>query len=107
MPSPACPPSTPSVCLLALVPIRAGIPEGTNQSLHCSVQSMSVVSSELRVGAVEGWISGSLGLLDAVSVGFLRLAAQKSISLHLERVAGPRRLQNREKGLRTYAETNS
>jgi hypothetical protein len=36
----------------------------TNQGLHCSVQSMSVVPSELWVGAVQRWISGRLWLLD-------------------------------------------
>lgn len=34
------------------------------QSLHGAVESMSVVSSELGVGSLEGRVSGSLGLLD-------------------------------------------
>lgn len=34
------------------------------QSLHVAVESMSVVSSELGVGSLEGRVSGSLGLLD-------------------------------------------
>jgi hypothetical protein len=34
------------------------------QSLGGAVESMSVVSSELGVGSLEGRVSGSLGLLD-------------------------------------------
>jgi hypothetical protein len=31
------------------------------------VQSMLVVSAELRVGTLEGWVSGGLWLLDTVN----------------------------------------
>jgi hypothetical protein len=64
--SPACPPSTPSIILLALVAIFGGSARVTNQSLHRSVQRMSVVSSEFGVGAFQGWISHGLWLLDTV-----------------------------------------
>ena len=69
MPSPACPPSTPSVGSLAAIRIARKCSRGPYQSLHGSVQRMSVVSSELGVGAFEGWVSGGLGLLDAVAMG--------------------------------------
>lgn len=36
--------------------------------LHCTLQSMSVVSSELRIGTLERWISHGLWLLDTVCV---------------------------------------
>lgn len=38
---------------------------GAYQGLHAAVKSMSVVTSELRVGAVKRRVSRSLGLLDA------------------------------------------
>jgi hypothetical protein len=69
MPIPACPPSTPSGdsrCISTIPAIRGdGLPE-TYQGLRCSVQSMSVVSSELWVGTLERWISRGLWLLDAI-----------------------------------------
>lgn len=43
------------------------------QSLHGAVKSMSVVSAELGVGSLEGRVSRSLGLLDAVTVRLARL----------------------------------
>ena len=36
----------------------------TYQRLRGSVESMSVVSAELWIGTLEGWISGGLWLLD-------------------------------------------
>lgn len=39
---------------------------GAYKGLHVAVKSMSVVASELRVGAVQRRVSRSLGLLDAV-----------------------------------------
>lgn len=36
------------------------------QSLHCAMQSMSMVSSELGVGSLQRRVSGSLRLLDTV-----------------------------------------
>lgn len=38
----------------------------TNQCLHGSLQGMLVVSSELRVGAFQGRVSGGLWLLDTI-----------------------------------------
>jgi hypothetical protein len=38
----------------------------THKSLHGAVQSMSVVPSELGIGAVERGVSVGLGLLDTV-----------------------------------------
>ena len=38
----------------------------TYKSLHGAVQSMSVVSPEFGVGAVERWVSVALGLFDTV-----------------------------------------
>jgi hypothetical protein len=40
---------------------------GLLQGLHVAVQSMSVVSAELGVGTLEGGVTGSLGLLDAIA----------------------------------------
>lgn len=52
----------------------------TNQCLHSSVQGMLVVSSELRVGAFQGRVSGGLWLLD--TIGTHKLAAvRRNISL--------------------------
>ena len=90
MPTPACPPSPPSVGLLAflwrnsiLIEIRASIAElagsgDTYQRLHSTMESMSVVASELGVNALEGGITVRLGLLDTVferSSVFVRLSA--------------------------------
>ena len=46
---------------------------GLLQRFHRSVQSMSVVSSELGICALEGRISVGLGLLDTI-MGKLQLA---------------------------------
>lgn len=65
MRSHACPPSTPSVMIVSIrMRRKLMIGRRTNQSLHCAVESMSVVSSELGVGTLEGWVSGGLWLLD-------------------------------------------
>lgn len=65
-PSPACLPSTPSVVLLALLLIaNMDTQEIPYQSLHCAMQSMSVVSSKFRVGTFQRRISWGLWLLDS------------------------------------------
>lgn len=61
----ACPPSAPSVGLLALSGFVSQL-LGAHQSLHGAVQSISVVASELGVGTLERRVSGGLGLLDTV-----------------------------------------
>lgn len=38
------------------------------KGLHRAMESMSVISPKLRIGALQGWISVSSGLLDAVKV---------------------------------------
>jgi hypothetical protein len=43
------------------------------QGLHVAVKSMSMVSSELGVGTLEGGVTRSLGLLDTVPVRLARL----------------------------------
>lgn len=45
--------------------IRGGLK--SYQSLHGAVESMSVVSAELGVGALQGGVTRSLGLLDSVA----------------------------------------
>jgi len=49
------------------------------QCLHCSVQSMFVIPSKLRVCAFERWISGSLWLLDTISMSLLRLVVLRRV----------------------------
>jgi hypothetical protein len=49
--SPAYPPSTPST--RGQLPYRGCIDAKTYQGLHCSVESMSVVSAELWIGTFE------------------------------------------------------
>ena len=46
------------------------------------MKSMSVVSSELWVGTLEGWISGGLWLLDTVSRPMSARALPSYISVH-------------------------
>jgi hypothetical protein len=54
----------------------------TYQRLHCTVESMSVVSSELWVGAVQRWISRGLWLLDtAQSIRVSLLPFRKIIAV--------------------------
>lgn len=64
MPIPVLRPSVPSVVVLVPVgnTLQAGLlgVGGTNQSLLSALQSMSVVSSELGVGTLQGWISRGL-----------------------------------------------
>ena len=48
--------------------MRTSFVWGTNQSFHGAVESMSVVSSELRVGSFERRVSVGLRLLDAIQM---------------------------------------
>jgi len=49
------------------------------QGLHCSVESVSVVSAELGIGTLEGWVSRGLWLLDTVTMGFFALVSLRAI----------------------------
>jgi hypothetical protein len=55
----------------------------THQCLHGSVKSMSVVSPELGVGALEGRVSVGLGLLD--TAGRVSLASVSICSIDASR----------------------
>lgn len=48
----------------------------THQCPHRSVQRMSVISSEFRVRAFEGWVAVGLGLFDAVVKQLYQYAVQ-------------------------------